>query len=111
MPKDGQEAHVFQRIGGVEPNTFNGPIDITSTDKHLLVIDFKNDRILIFDTFDLVDGLAPVGVIDCASRGNQIRPDILRLPRDMFIADKYIYVTGFYTDRLLIFNPEDVLGP
>ena len=110
LPKDGDVPVVIKRIGGVEPDTFNGPIDITSTDKHLLVIDFNNDRVLIYDTFDLVDGLSPVGMIDCASRGNQIRPDILRLPRDMFISDKYIYITGFYTDRLLIFDRKEVLG-
>ena len=110
LPKDGDVPVVIKHIGGVEPATFNGPIDIAVTDEHLLVIDFKNDRILIYDTFDLVDGLAPVGVIDCASRGNQIRPDILRYPRDMYISDKSIYVTGFYTDRLLIFDRHAVLG-
>jgi len=110
LPKDGDVPVVIKHIGGVEPDTFNGPIDTATTDEHLLVIDFNNDRVLIYDTLDLVDGLAPVGVIDCASRGNQIRPDCLRRPRDLFISDKYIYITGFYTDRLLIFDREQVLG-
>ena len=88
LPQNGDVPVVIKRIGGVEPDQFDGPIDITSTDRHLLIIDFNNDRVLIYDTFDLADGLAPVGVIDGASRGNQIRPDILRLPRDMYISDK-----------------------
>ena len=110
LPKDGDVPVVIKRMSGVEPDTFNGPIDIAATDEHLLVIDFNNDRILIFDTFDLADGLAPVKMIDSASRGNQVRPDCLRRPRDLFISDRYIYVTGFYTDRLLIFDRADVLG-
>ncbi len=111
LPKDGDVPIVISNIGGgIEPDTFNGPIDIAATDTHLLVTDFNNDRILIYDTLELVDGMAPCGMIDCASRGNQIRPDCLRKPRDLFISDKYIYVTGFYTDRLLIFDRKDVLG-
>ncbi len=107
LPKDGDVPVVIEKIGGVEPDTFHSPVDIWSTEKHLLVIDYNNHRILIYDTFDLVDGLAPAGVID--SPGREVRLDCLRRPRDMFISDDYLYVTGFHTSRLLIFDRKDVL--
>ena len=108
LPKDGDVPAVVDKLSGVEPNTFNCPCDICGTDKHLLVTDFYNSRVLIFDTFDLTNGIAPVAVIDQSGSEN-IQPRCLYRPRDLFISDRYIYLAGFQTYRLLIFDRKEML--
>lgn len=110
LPKDGDIPLVVSKFAGIDPPTLDGPVDICASDSHLFILDYFNARILIFDTFDLTDGLAPVAVIDRAG-GSETRPHKLQWPRDMHICEKYIYITDFGTDRLLIYNRSEVLKP